>query len=253
VNAGSRSEPDDKLQPFLRLERAEGWFAGTGVAAILVGGTAATVALNSVDPARTIAELVIVLAFCVLVFAVVGYIVTNVREGRALERAVPFADVSALMDKHRWDEAIVKLEVAQGSANPSNSVEAWNLLGQCYAATGRNAESEAMIRRSMDGAGDSNETLGEHLACLGVVVRRQGRIDEAEELMTRALDILRNRDPEATVFVLRNIAYLYWVKGDQGEAREIYNRLPVYDPDQLKFLTQVLEPFVEPGLPKTES
>jgi tetratricopeptide (TPR) repeat protein len=109
-----------------------------------------------------------------------------------------------------------------------------------------------MIRRSIEATGDSNETLGEQLGCLGVVVRRQGRIEEAEGLMARALDLLRKRDPEGTVFVLRNIAYLYWVKGEQDRALEIYDNLPEYDPDQLAFLTQVLEPFVEPGLPKTE-
>jgi tetratricopeptide (TPR) repeat protein len=252
VKAGSRSNPDEHLQPVLRLMRAENWFIGIGVAAILVAGTAAPV-LNGGDPARTVAEVVIALAVCALVVAVVGFIVTNVREERAFDRALPFGDVSALMDKHKWTEAIGKLEVAQASADPSSSVQAWNMLGQCYAATGRNAESEAMIRRSIDVAGDSNETLGEQLACLGVVVRRQGRIEEAEELMARALDIFRNRDPEGTVFVLRNMAYLHWVKGEHDQAREIYDNLPMHDPDQLTFLTQVLEPFVEPGLPKTES
>jgi tetratricopeptide (TPR) repeat protein len=229
----------------------ENWFIGIGVAAVLVAGTAAPV-LNAGDPARTVAEVVIALAICALVVAVVGFIVMNVREGRAIDR-LPFADVSALMDKHEWVEAIGKLEIAQLSADQSNSVVVWNLLGHCYAATGRNAESEAMIRRSIDATGDSNESLGEQLACLGVVVRRQGRTEEAEELMARALDIFRHRDPEGTVFVLRNIAYLYWVKGEQDHAREIYDNLPVHDPDQLTFLTQILEPFVEPGLPKTES
>jgi tetratricopeptide (TPR) repeat protein len=252
VDTGSGSNPDEQLQPVLRLMRAENWFIGVGVAAILVAGTAAFV-LNSGDPARTVAEAVIALALCALVVAVVGFIVTNVREEHAFDRALPFGDVSALMDKHKWIEAIGKLEVAQASADPSSSVQAWNLLGQCYAATGRNAESEAMIRRSIEATGDSNETLGEQLACLGVVVRRQGRTEEAEELMGRALDILRNRDPEGTVFALRNIAYLYWVKGEQDQAWEIYDNLPEHDPDQLSFLTQVLEPFVEPGLPKTES
>jgi tetratricopeptide (TPR) repeat protein len=157
------------------------------------------------------------------------------------------------MDKHKWVEAIEKLEVAQTSADPSTSVQTWNLLAQCYAATGRNAESEAMIRRSIEATGDSDEGLGEQLACLGVVVRRQGRTEEAEELMARALDLLRNRDPEATVFVLRNIAYLYSVNGEPDRAQEIYDNLPGYDPDELSLLTEALEPFVEPSLPNTGS
>lgn len=228
--------------------RAEDWFIGIGVAAVLVAGTAAPV-LSAGDPARAVAEVVIAVALCALVVAVVGFIVMNVRE----DRAVPFADVSALMDKHNWAQAIGKLEIAQASADQTKSVEVWNLLGQCYAATGRNAESEAVIRRSIEATGDSKETLGEQLACLGVVVRRQGRSEEAEELMGHALDIFRNRDPEGTVFVLRSMAYLYWVKGEQARAREIYDNLPEHDPDQLTFLTQILEPFVEPDLSKTES
>jgi tetratricopeptide (TPR) repeat protein len=227
--------------------RVESWFIGVGVAAILAAGTAAAV-LNAGEPARTIAEAGVALALFALAVAVVGFIITNVREDRAMDRALPFADVSALMDKHKWEEAIEKLE-----ADPSSSVEAWNLLAQCYAATGRNAESETMIHRSIAATGDSNETLGEQLACLGVVVRRQDRTEEAEELMARALDIFRNRDPEGTVFVLRNIAYLYWLKGEQDRALEIYDNLPAYDPDQLEFLTRVLAPFVEPDLPKTQS
>jgi tetratricopeptide (TPR) repeat protein len=247
VNGRSRNKAEEQLQPVLRMMRTENWLIGIGVGAILVAGTAAPV-LNAGDPARTVAEIVIALAICTLVVAVVGFIVMNVREDRAIDR-LPFADVSALMDKHKWVEAIGKLEIAQASADPASSVQAWNLLGQCYAATGRNAESEAMIRRSIEATGDSNERLGEQLACLGVVVRRQGRTEEAEGLMGRALDILRNRDPEGTVFVLRNIAYLHWVKGEQDQAREVYDNLPEHDPDQLSFLTQVLEPFVEPGLP----
>ena len=252
VSTGSRSEPDEEFQPVLRLMTVENWFIGIGVVAIVVGGAAVFVAINARDPARTAAEAVIAVALCALVVAVVGVFVMNVREDRAIDR-LPLVDVSELMDKHRWVEAIEKLEVAQASADPSTSVQAWNMLAQCYAATGRNAESEAMIRRSIDAIGDSDDGLGEQLGCLGVVVRRQGRTEEAEELMTRALDTLRNRDPEATVFVLRNLAYLFWANGEQDRAREIYDRLPHYDPDQLKFLSDVLEAFVEPGLPKTES
>lgn len=252
MSDGSRSEPDAELKPVLSLMRAENWFIGIGVVAVIVAGTAAFVAVNARDPARTVAESVIAVGLVALVVAVVGVIVMNVREDRALDR-LEFGDVSELMDKHKWEEAIGKLEIAQASADPSSSVRVWNLLAQCYAATGRNAESEAMIRRSIDSTGDSDEGMGEQLACLGVVVRRQGRTEEAEELMARALDLLRNCDPEGTVFVLRNIAYLCWVKGDQDEARDIYDRLPECDPDQLEFLTQVLEPFVEPSLPESGS
>ena len=252
MNTGSQSDEDEQFEPVLRLMRSENWFWVVGGVAILAVVTAAFVADHSRNPARTFAEAVIGVGLFALVVAGVGVVVMNVREDRAIDR-VPFVDVSELMDKHKWEEAIAKLEVAQASADPSTLLQAWNLLAQCYAATGRNAESEAMIRRSIKAAGDSDDGMGEQLGCLGVVVRRQGRTEEAEELMTRALDLLRNRDPEATVFVLRNLAYLYWVKGEQAKARDIYDRLPGYDHAQLKFLTQILEPFVEPGLPKAKS
>ena len=239
---------DEQEQSFLRIMRVESWFIGAGVAAVVVGLTAALV-LQAGEPAHTIAAIVVGVSVLVFVAALVGYIAATVGEGRAFKRLVPLADVSALMDKHRWEEAISKLEVAQATEDKRTAVQAWNLLAHCYAATGRNAESEALIRRSIEATAEANDDLGTQLACLGVVVRRQGRTQEAEELMAKALDRLRGRDPEATVFVLRNIAYLYSANGQQDRARQILDDLPEHDPEQLAFLTQVLEPFVEPTPP----
>ena len=242
--AGGR---DDQERGFLRVLRIENWFIGVGVAAVFVGLTAALV-LQAGEPAHTVAMIVVAASAVAFVVAVAGYVAANVGEDRAFKRLVPFADVSALMDKHRWDEAIAKLESAQTTQDRRTAVQAWNLLADCYAATGRNPESEVLIRRSIEATGDANENLGTQLACLGVVVRRQGRIQEAEDLMARALDQLRGRDPEATVFVLRNIAYLLWTNGQQDRAWQILDDLPEHDPDQLAFLTQVLEPFAEPTI-----
>jgi Tfp pilus assembly protein PilF len=108
--------------------------------------------------------------------------------------------VVGLMDKKRWDQAIAKLEVVIASADPEIADTAGNLLADVFAATGRNAEAEAMLRRSIEYRGADNGGLGDQLACLGVVVRRQGRIAEAEEIMSRALDVARKGDPALTVF-----------------------------------------------------
>jgi tetratricopeptide (TPR) repeat protein len=108
--------------------------------------------------------------------------------------------VVGLMDKKRWDQAIAKLEVVIASADPEIADTAGNLLADVFAATGRNAEAEAMLRRSIEYRGADNGGLGDQLACLGVVFRRQGRIAEAEEIMSRALDVARKGDPALTVF-----------------------------------------------------
>jgi tetratricopeptide (TPR) repeat protein len=87
------------------------------------------------------------------------------------------------LDKERWAEAIAKLEVLQTSADPEVRDKALNFLADA-------------------------------------LVRRQGRIEEAEEIYARALDILRDDQPEIRVMTLRNIAYLYWTTGGIDRARE---------------------------------
>ena len=232
----------------MRVDRYNAWFLITMLAAPLLGiGVAAVV---DGAGARTAADVIFIVTAGVTVLALLGWIITLRMEKRAFKALDLHGDVIELMDKKRWDEAISKLEVLQTSPDPDTMDQAWNLLSDVYASTGRNAESEALIRRSIEHRGESNETLGEQLACLGVVVRRQGRIEEAEQTMARALDVVRKRDPEATVFVLRNIAYLYWMNGEQDRARQIYDEMPECDPDQVEFLTDILKPFAEPPLPE---
>jgi tetratricopeptide (TPR) repeat protein len=240
----SRRQRD--LDAVLRIMRYQTWALVTVISVLIVGAPSAFI-LQAVG-AKTVGLAIFVLAGCVAAGGTAAWITAEVLSGRAIKR-FGLHDVVDLMDKKRWDEAIAKLEALQSSADPDTADEARDLLGDAYAATGRNAESEAMIRRSIDRRGESDETLGEQLACLGVVVRRQGRIEEAEEIMARALNLVRNHDPEATVFILRNVAYLYWVNGQEDRAREIYDEMPECDPDQLEFLTNTLKPFEEPPLP----
>lgn len=154
-----------------------------------------------------------------------------------------------LLDKERWPEATAKLEVLQTSADPEVRDKALNFLADAYAATGRNADSEAMLRRSIEQRGERNEGLGPQLAVLAPLVRRQGRIEEAEEIYARALDRLRDDEPEIRVMTLRNIAYLYWTTGRIDRAREIYDRMPDYDEQHLAELIETMKPYVEPPLP----
>lgn len=154
-----------------------------------------------------------------------------------------------LLDKGRWNEAVAKLEVLQTSADPEVRDKALNFLADAYAAIGRDADSEAMLRRSIDQRGERNEGLGPQLAVLAPLVRRQGRIEEAEEIYARALDVLRDDEPEIRVITLRNVAYLYWATGKFDRAREIYERMPDCDEQHLADLIQVMKPYIEPPLP----
>jgi len=154
-----------------------------------------------------------------------------------------------LSDKGRWDEAIAKLEILQTSVDPEVHDLAVNFLADAYAATGRPADAEAMLRRSMHERSDPNDGLGSQLVALGAMVRRQGRNDEAEELYLRAIDVQRGDDPAITVITMRNLAYLYWVTGRQDKARETIAHLPECDEQFLADLSGTMEPYVEPEIP----
>ena len=164
-------------------------------------------------------------------------------ERKELERA------SDLSDKGRFDEAVAKLEILQTSSDPEVHDLALNYLADAYAATGRNAEAEAMLRRSIEERGQANDGLGSQLAVLAPVVRRQGRFDEAEQIYLRALDVQQPDDPAIKVITMRNLAYLYWTTDRQEEARDLYDRLPKCDEGFLAFLTGVMKAYIEPNLP----
>jgi len=164
-------------------------------------------------------------------------------ERKELERA------SELSDKGRFDEAIAKLEILQTSSDPEVHDLALNYLADVYAATGRNAEAEAMLRKSIEERGSANEGLGAQLAVLAPVVLRQGRVDEAEEIYLRALDVQQPDDPEIKVITMRNLAYLYWTTDRQEKARDLYDRVPECDEGFLEFLIGVMKPYIEPKIP----
>ena len=116
---------------------------------------------------------------------------------------------SELSNKGRHDEAIAKLEILLTSADPEVHDLALNYP----------------------------------------VVRRQGRIDEAEETYKRALAALKSDAPELKVITMRNLAYLYWSTGREDRAREVLGRLPDCDDDFLEFMNGLLKPYIEPEIP----
>jgi len=167
----------------------------------------------------------------------------NKGDEKELEKAADLAE------KGRYDDAIAKLEVLQTSADREVHDLALNYLADAYTATGRNAEAESMLRRSMQERGDANEGLGWQLAILAPVVRRQGRLDEAERIYQQALDNLGPDEPELKLITMRNLAYVYWSTGRQERAREMYAEQPEDDEGFRDFLKGVMKPYIEPEIP----
>ena len=241
---------DDKVvERFVSLNKFFVWGLGLGLGGMFVAAVAA-LTFRANGPARTVGEGVAAAGALAVVAGIVLWVVGDVLWRRA-ERQMPIEHVIDLMDKKRWPEAIAKLEPLRSRSDPDTAYRATNLLVEVYAATGRNAEAEALARQTLESADRAQETLGVGLTCLATLVARQGRTEEAEEIYARALDVLRKRrDREATVFALRNVAWLYWSTGQKEEARQIYAEMPPCDPEELAFLVGVMKPFAEPELPR---
>jgi tetratricopeptide (TPR) repeat protein len=157
--------------------------------------------------------------------------------------------VEKLSSKGRWDDAIARLEVLRTSSDAEVHDLALNYLADAYAATGRNADAEAMLRQSMGERGASNQGLGWQLAVLAPVVRRQGRNEEAEELYQRALGAFRPDDVELKAITMRNLAYLYWSTGRLDQARQVIDSVPDLDEGFEEFLRGTMKPYIEPEIP----
>lgn len=79
------------------------------------------------------------------------------------------------------------------------------------------------------------------------VVARQGRLEEAETLYARALDLLRGEDAELTVFTLCNVAYLYSSNGCQTAPLKFMRTSPPCDRKKLAFWSKSMSQFRELG------
>jgi tetratricopeptide (TPR) repeat protein len=248
----SKRPRERQLEEYFRRLRVADWGCGVGIAAMLVAAFAAAVLGSSRRPAYDVAVGLFVVAAIIAAAAGLVTVVGNAWADRAAKDFEP-TDATALIKKKRWPEAIAALQPRLSSTDPDEVIDATNLLADIYAMTDRNAEAEAMIRRVIElvRADDSEEPVPIQLICLGVVLRREGKLEEAEEIFAQALDDSRRAgEPEATVFALRNVAYLYWTMGQSDRARNIYDNMPECDPDRLEFLSEVLRPYEEPALPE---
>src|SRR3979411_1797316 len=97
--------------------------------------------------------------------------------------------------------------------------------------SGNLPDAEAKLRQSIDYCAAAGGESGGLYSILGVVLRRQGKTDEAELAYSTALDQLRGLEPEWTVFTLRNVEVLYRSLGRVEEADQIAGRLPLFEPD----------------------
>ncbi|WP_243228666.1 CHAT domain-containing protein [Microbacterium sp. CIAB417] len=98
--------------------------------------------------------------------------------GRAAADSQRFAQARRLLERaaaHPETDADLRARIA-GS------------LSYVLAQTGDPAAGEAMVREALAGEGLSTETTAVLAGQLGVICTRAGRLDEAEELLTRAVD-----------------------------------------------------------------
>jgi tetratricopeptide (TPR) repeat protein len=145
-----------------------------------------------------------------------------------------------LIEAGTYPEATAILRELETSPDRKVADQALNLMADIDTREGNLAEAEIKLRRSIDyhiGLGDET---GGFYACLGVVLRRQGKTDEAELAYSTALDQMRELEPEWTVFTLRNVEALYRSLGREEEADQIEGRLPLFEPDYFEALVHAL-------------
>ncbi|SNT01993.1 CHAT domain-containing protein [Tardiphaga sp. OK246] len=103
-------------------------------------------------------------------------------------------------------------------------------LAVVYVQQGRFGEAEGLyqrslaIRRQMVGAGDPG--VARTLNSIGILNRRQGHLDKAEEFEKQALAIAEKISSTSplVVSVLNSLAYTYQTQGKFSEAQQAYNK-----------------------------
>lgn len=150
------------------------------------------------------------------------------------------ASAGELVDAGADTEAAEILHELEASPDAEVADQARSLLADIDVREGKLAEAEVKLRRSLDYRAGLGEETGALYLCLGVVLRRQGKTDEAELAYSTALDQLREQEPEWTVFTLRNVEALYRSLGREEEADQIEDRLPPFEPGYYEALVQAL-------------
>lgn len=135
-------------------------------------------------------------------------------------------DFARARDEFR--RAVALFVRVQGPSHP-NVARVRNNLGLALQDLGSFAEAEAMFRRSLAIREKGNDAA---LTAVGVgnlaqVIHEQGRLDEAERLYNRALDLFRNAGQADTVSaakVMNNLAVLHLLKKQPDLAGPLYER-----------------------------
>jgi tetratricopeptide (TPR) repeat protein len=145
-----------------------------------------------------------------------------------------------LVEAGTYPEALAILHELEASPDIEVADQALNLMADIDVREGNLAEAEVKLRRTIDYHAGLGDETGGYYACLGVVLRRQGKMDEAELAYSTALDQMRELEPEWTVFTLRNVEALYRSLGREEEADQIEGRLPLFEPDYYEALVNAL-------------
>ncbi|WP_376694572.1 tetratricopeptide repeat protein [Wenzhouxiangella sp. EGI_FJ10409] len=123
-------------------------------------------------------------------------------------------------------EAVDLLESDPDSA-PLARAEAWSLRADTLGSQGRYQEAESAHRRALALVDDEPPpTRARFMNGLGLTLYSLGRLDEARDLLERALDIRREHQPESAELAesYNNLALLNATMDRNEVAREYYDR-----------------------------
>ena len=115
------------------------------------------------------------------------------------------------------------------------SWEAKQTAGMEAAQRGDESEAEAQFTSALqaaegsgdEGSGERDGRLGITLSSLGALYQRQGRLEEAEPLLTRALPLMKSSlgpDHPAVATGLNNLALVYAGQGRPSEAEPLFKQ-----------------------------
>jgi len=144
--------------------------------------------------------------------------------------AVLLADAGRLDEAMNLDRELLSIQLKEPHGDPVLISRLTRFLGMHFDRLGEEDSTEAYYRRAMELSSRALEPddprMHEPSLSLGVFLREQGRLDEAEPLLRRALEgrekiFGRNSQPYA--FALAHWAELRFCRGHQQEAAHLYD------------------------------